>query len=129
MDKQEFNTDKIISFWITGSDDDFETMQAMYDTKRYSWSLFLGHIMIEKLLKAYYVQVNKTHPPFTHNLLKLAKESQLEIDEEIKVQLTTITAFNINTRYDDYKRSFSKKCTPTYTEKWSNIIKDLRLWI
>jgi hypothetical protein len=47
MDKQEFDTNRIIDFWITGSDDDFETMQAMYDTKRYSWSLFLGHIMIE----------------------------------------------------------------------------------
>jgi len=71
MDRQEFDTDRIIDFWITGSDDDFDTMQALYDTKRYSWSLFLGHIMIEKLLKAYYIKVNKTHPPFTHNLLKI----------------------------------------------------------
>jgi len=47
----------------------------------------------------------------------------------MKLQLTTITAYNINARYDDYKRSFYKKCTFEYTNKWVEIIKELRLWI
>ena len=33
------------------SDDDFKTMLVLYDSKSYSWSLFLGHISIEKLLR------------------------------------------------------------------------------
>lgn len=47
------NKVKIIKYWVEGSDDDFKTMIAMLETKRYSWALFIGHLMIEKLLKAY----------------------------------------------------------------------------
>ena len=129
MKKEQFNKQKIIDHWIAGSNDDYNTMIAMYETHRYSWSLFLGHLMIEKLLKAYFVKVNEDYPPFTHNLLKLAKESGLDISEELKINLTTITAFNINTRYDDYKRSFQKKCNQTFTSNWVNKIKEIRLWI
>ena len=129
MDKEQFDKQKIIDHWVIGSDDDHDTMIAMYDTHRYSWSLFLGHLTIEKLLKAYFVKVKKDYPPFTHNLLKLAKDSGLELSDELKINLTTITAFNLNTRYDDYKRSFQKKCTPTFTLDWVNKIIKLRLWI
>ncbi len=129
MNKEQFNKQKIIDHWVAGSDDDFDTMVAMYDMHRYSWSLFIGHLMIEKLLKAYFIKVNEDYPPFTHNLLKLAKDSELELSEELKINLTTITAFNLNTRYDDYKRSFQKKCTPAFTLDWVNKIKKIRLWI
>lgn len=75
------------------------------------------------------LKLHEDYPPFTHNLLKLAKESRLDISEELKINLTTITAFNINTRYDNYKRSFQKKCNPTFTLNWVNKIKEIRLWI
>lgn len=64
--------------------------------------------MIEKLLKAYYVKVNEDFPPFIHNLLRLAERSQIRLDEESKMFFVTVTAFNINSRYDDYKRVFRK---------------------
>lgn len=129
MNKKQFNKQKIIDYWVAGSDDDYDTMIAMYDTHRYSWSLFLGHLIIEKLLKAYFVKVNGDYPPFTHNLIKLANASGIELSKELKINLTTITAFNLNTRYDDYKRSFYKRCTPAYTLDWVNRIKKTRLWI
>ncbi|MCK5519964.1 MAG: HEPN domain-containing protein [Candidatus Marinimicrobia bacterium] len=44
---------KIKSHWINSSDEDFATMEIMFNSKRYTWSLFLGHLTIEKLLKAY----------------------------------------------------------------------------
>lgn len=40
-----------------------------------------------------------------------------------------ISAFNINARYDDYKNSFQKKCTPEFTFDWVDKIKELRVWI
>ncbi len=129
MNKKQFDKQKLIDFWIAGADDDYDTMIAMLDTKRYSWALFVGHLMIEKLLKAYFVMINENHPPFTHNLLKLAKDTNLPLTDELKLQLTTITAFNLNTRYDDYKRSFQKKCTPDFTNEWIEKIKELKLWI
>jgi hypothetical protein len=49
--------------------------------------------------------------PSIHNLLRLAEKAELSLTDDIKKQLVTITAFNINARYDDYKMSFKKKCT------------------
>ena len=129
MNIKQFDKQKLIDFWIAGADDDYDTMIAMFDTKRYSWALFVGHLMIEKLLKAYFVKINENYPPFTHNLLKLAKDTNLPLTDELKLQLTTITAFNLNTRYDDYKRSFQKKCTPDFTNEWIEKIKEWKLWI
>jgi len=129
MDNIDFNKDKLIEYWITGSDDDYETMIAMFDSKKFSWALFIGHLMIEKLLKAYYVKVKSDYPPFIHNLLRLAEKAEMSLTDDIKKQLVTITAFNINARYDDYKMSFKKQCTPDFTNEWIEKIKDLRIWI
>lgn len=52
MNSNDFNASKLILYWLDGSDDDYDTMIAMYKSKRYNWSLFIGHLMIEKLLKA-----------------------------------------------------------------------------
>ncbi len=46
MDNLGFNKDKLIKFWTDGSNDDFDTMIAMYESKRYNWALFIGHLMI-----------------------------------------------------------------------------------
>ena len=129
MNNKDFNKDKLIEYWIAGSDDDYETMIAMFDSKRFSWSLFIGHLMIEKLLKAYYVKVKLDYPPFIHNLLRLAEKAELSLTDDIKKQLVTITAFNINARYDNYKMSFKKQCTTEYTVEWIDKLKELRLWI
>ncbi len=129
MENKNLNKDKLIKYWIDCSDDDFETMMVMFYSKRFSWSLFIGHLMIEKLLKAYYLKVKSDYPPYIHNLLRLAEKAGLELTAEHKEQLVTITAFNINARYDDYKMSFNKQCTPEFTAEWINKLKELRSWI
>lgn len=115
MNNEQFDKQRLIDHWISGSDDDYDTMIAMFEAKQYNWSLFVGHLMIEKLLKAYFVHVKGDYPPFIHNLLKLASDSGLSLNDDIKLKLTTITAFNLNTRYDDYKKSFQKRCTQEYS--------------
>ncbi|MQY78841.1 MAG: HEPN domain-containing protein [Bacteroidetes bacterium] len=123
------NSYKLIGYWISTSDYDYETMIDLYRSKRYHWALFMGHLSIEKLLKAYYVKVKRENPPFIHNLLRLAEKADLELDNEQKNILATLTTFNINTRYDDYKLSFYKTCTREFTKKWIEHIKDYRQWI
>lgn len=89
----------------------------------------LGHISIEKLLKAYYVHKNKKHAPYTHNLYRLAELSEIELTDDQSDMLDKITSFNINARYDDYKREFYLICTPDFTKEWIEKIKILRVWI
>ncbi len=129
MNSKDLDKDKLIKYLIDGSDDDFETMIVMFDSKRYNWSLFIGHLMIEKFLKAYFIKVKSDYPPFIHNLLRLAEKTDLALTDDKKEQLVTITAFNINARYDDYKMSFKKQCTPEFTSGWIDKLNELRLWI
>lgn len=104
-------------------------MNAMFDSKRYNWPLFIGHLMIEKLLKALFVKVKSDYPPLIHNLQRLAEKADLQLADDLREQLVTITAFNINARYDDYKMSFKKQCTLEYTSEWIGNLKELRKWL
>lgn len=119
----------LIKYWIDSSDRDFTTLEHLFEKGDYHWSLFIGHLVIEKLLKAYYVKYIDTQPPFTHNLLFLAEKSNLELSESQKDKIVTITAFNLRTRYDDYKATFYETCTKEYTEDWIKNISGLRKWI
>ncbi|MDR2466317.1 MAG: HEPN domain-containing protein [Prevotellaceae bacterium] len=56
---------KVYNYWLTSSDSDYAVMLTLYQSKSYSWALFLGHIAIEKLIKAWFVKNNGKHPPFT----------------------------------------------------------------
>ena len=129
MKKHQIDIEKLVKYWVETSDDDFETMNAMFETNRYYWALFVGHLMIEKLLKAYYLKSKQDYPPYIHNLLRLAELAEMKVTKEQKVFLVTVTAFNINARYDDYKLSFQKMCTFEYTSKWIMELKAYRLWI
>ncbi|MFQ5636597.1 MAG: HEPN domain-containing protein [bacterium] len=124
MDRED-----LIAYWINSSDKDFKTMQHLFKTKDYHWCLFLGHLVIEKLLKAYFVKTVDLQPPFIHDLLRLASKSKLELSQEQKDTLDIVSTFNISARYDDYKLQFYKQCSKEYTEKWHKKIKDFRTWI
>jgi HEPN domain-containing protein len=129
MENNKLDVAKYIKHWVDNSDEDFETMNTMYITKQYSWSMFLGHIMIEKLLKALYIKVNLELPPHIHNLTRLAEKCNIEIDEEQRYFFVTVTAFNLNARYDDYKKTFRQTCTPEFCSIWIEKLKTHRLWI
>lgn len=129
MDNIKFDKEKLIKYWLESSDEDYYTMIDMYNSKRYSWSLFIGHLMVEKLLKALYVSAKSDYPPYIHHLLRLAEKANLKLDDDKKEHLITITAFNINARYDDYKMSFKQRCTPEFTSEWIEKLKELRIWI
>jgi len=129
MNDNQININKIVTHWISTSDGDFKTMLNLFDTKDYHWSLFMGHLVIEKLLKGKIVKETKQHAPFTHDLRKLKKLSRLDLDNEKIKWLDIITTFNMNARYDDYKQAFYHKCTKDFTTQWISNIKTLRLWI
>ena len=112
MDKQE-----LIQYWISSSNRDFQAMLHLVEKGDYSWSLFIGHLVIEKLMKALYVKNISNAPPFVHDLVRLAKKANLELEEEQKDILDTLSTFNLRARYDDYKMEFHKKCTKKFTKK------------
>jgi HEPN domain-containing protein len=104
-------------------------MMHLFHSKDYHWSLFIGHIVVERLLKAAVVKQISDHAPFTHDLTKLAKLTGLTFSEEYLDWLDTISTFNLNARYDSYKDAFFKKCTLGFTSEWIGKIEILQSWI
>lgn len=106
-------------------------MNVLYQNRKNTWCLFIGHLVIEKLLKGLYAKSNFENPipPKTHNLILLAKKSNLNIPKEIREKIQVINTFNISARYDDYKKSFDKKCTDEYTKLQIQSIKEVREWL
>ncbi len=130
MNKEKsFDTEKTVNHWIKTSDDDFETMKILFSSGKYNWALFMGHITVEKLLKAYFVKTKGKHAPPVHNLLRIAEKSDLELSEKYSDWLDSLTLFNINARYDDYKKEFLNQCTKEFTENWMKRISEIREWI
>jgi len=123
------DTREMITYWTKSSDDDFQAMNHLFDKGHYTWSLFIGHLVVEKLLKALYMQIFEENPPFIHDLYRLAEKCAMDLDEDQKDCLDTITTFNIQARYDDYKMEFHKKCTKEFTKEWIDSITELRKWI
>ncbi|MGA2090806.1 MAG: HEPN domain-containing protein [Endomicrobiales bacterium] len=53
-------------YWLQSARHDWDAAQSLLKSGKYDWSLFLGHLVIEKSLKAYWVRDNKgdAPPPF-----------------------------------------------------------------
>lgn len=118
-----------IEYWVRISEMDIPVMEHLFETGDYSYSLFIGHLVLEKILKAHYVKYNKETPPRTHDLVKLANFSALELNEEQIKFLITANSFNIEARYPEEKLSFYKSCTKELTTEYLKKIKELFLWL
>jgi HEPN domain-containing protein len=121
--------DEIVTYWLASSDDDYQVMQSLLDNGHYVWALFLSHLVIEKLLKAYHVRYVDINYPRIHNLDEIAVKANLDLSTEQKGCLVELTTFNLRARYPDYKNRFQKKATRPFTEKKIAEIKEFRQWL
>lgn len=91
--------------------------------------MFFGHLAVEKILKALFVKNTGLDVPRTHNLLRLAKAAQIETTDRQQHELIRITAFNLESRYPDYKKNFRKKCTREFSETEIKTIREVFSWL
>jgi len=119
-----------INYWIESADDDIESATSNFNSKRYNWCLFIGHLVLEKALKALYVQnSNNLIPPKTHNLLKLAELSNIELNREQAKFFSDVNRFQIEARYSEFKTELYKLATEEFTFNNFNQIKEQYKWL
>ena len=125
------NSIDLMEYWFKSADEDYDTMLYMKAGKKNTWCLFMGHLVIEKLLKGLYAKNNPDDPiaPKIHNLILLSQKANLEVPSEIREKIQTINTFNISARYDDYKKSFDAKCTDDYTSEQVKNIEEVQRWL
>lgn len=123
------NPEATVEYWLKCAEEDFGVMEHLFEKGDYHYSLFLGHLLLEKTLKAYYVKTNKEHAPFKHSLVYLAKKSNLQLSEAQLALLEAVTLFNVESRYPDIKLEFYKTCTKEFTSSYINQIKEFYKWL
>jgi HEPN domain-containing protein len=123
------DAEKVKKFWMEEAEESLQVAKHLFEKRDFSYALFFGHLAVEKILKAFYVIKKKDQAPYSHNLLSLAQLAEITLSDEKKEKLIKITAFNLESRYPDEKRSFRKKCTEAYTESELNQVEEIFAWL
>jgi len=124
------NVEEHVNYWLDSAKNDLGAAEQLFSSAKYDWCLFIGHLVVEKTLKAYFVYNNDNKiPPKIHNLLKLAEAANLELTEEQKLFLDQVNDFNLEVRYPEYRREFYKLCTKEFTEDYFSRMKDFSQWL
>lgn len=118
-----------VQYWLESAKDDWRVAKHLFERRDYPHSLFFGHLTVEKILKAIYVNKLNESPPYAHRLVHLAERLSLKMTEERLSLLETITDFNMEARYPDEKFSFKKRCTKDFTDKYLRKIGEIRKWL
>lgn len=120
----------IEKYWIETADDALDSADKLFEQGKYVHSMFFLHLALEKMIKALYVNLNKQEAPFGHSLhVLISKINDVTPDEEQMKFFTMVSTFNIQARYNDYKKSFYKSCTREFSHKYLSAGKEAMQWL
>lgn len=117
---------KQIEYWVSSANNDLETIDYLMQGKRYLYALFLCHLSVEKLIKAFVVINTKEIPPKLHNLNKLLLLANLEVDQEFHELLNVLMVYQLEGRYPEYYPDIP---TTEKAEYYYNNTKKLVQWL
>jgi HEPN domain-containing protein len=115
--------------WILQSDYDINTAEAMNDSGRYFYAVFMCHLSIEKCLKGLYAKILNELPPKTHNLIYLIEKMALQPPENIFQFIYSINAESVATRYPDDIQRVLKEYTKEKASEIINNSKQALQWL
>ena len=120
---------EIAQYWIVTAEDDWHSVQNLFNIQDYVKALFFGHLYLEKLLKVIIVQRSQAHAPYGHSLHTLAQKAGLTLTSDQLVLLRRVTDYNIEGRYPDWKLEFKKKCTREFCQAELKQIENFGQWL
>ena len=118
------NIQKQIVYWSEGAKEDLETSFILLEKGKCKEALFFAHLTLEKALKAAVVKNIADIPPYSHDLLMLAKKAGLTLSADQSQLLITANKFATAGRYPDpEKQGPSKKKTEEIVNETSEVMK------
>lgn len=121
--------EKTINYWLTSAEYDVGVVKSLFKKKKYHYSLFFGHLSLEKILKAIYVKKKSAHAPITHSLPYLVEKAELEIETERLEKLAEFMEFYIEGRYPKDMEAIFKKCNKSFTKEKLKEIREMFEWL
>lgn len=123
------DVNEVVHYWIELAESDWPVVDHLFASGDYNYALFIGHLYLEKLLKALVVSITRRHAPRTHNLLFLAECTGLTVSEERRDVLVRITGYSIEARYPAEYAALRKQYTREYCQREIEIIREVGEWL
>lgn len=115
--------------WLKQAAYDMKTAEAMFDSKRYIYAVFMCHLAIEKALKALFTLNLDEVPPKTHNLIYLVEKIKLELPVELYDFIYTLNGLSVPTWYPDDLQKLLKDHNKQKTGKVLEQGKETLKWL
>lgn len=119
--------------WFKQAEYDFKTAEAMLESGRYVYVVFMCHLSIEKALKGIYAKVYNENPIRTHNLLyllnRIQEKSKFDINEENFEVIKILNSVSVPTRYPEDLYELLKDFKLKEIKKLFKQTNDLLIWM
>ncbi len=116
--------------WLERVDYDLQTADAMLNTGRYIYAIFMCQQAIEKVMKAFINNLGKDVLPI-HNLRRLAENAGIidDLTEEHLIKLDFLSQYYINARYKEDVVELSKGITKEFSADMIIFTKEMIKWV
>ena len=120
-----------VQYWLDIATEDLDLAEFLFASKRWLYSAFMCHQVIEKMLKAFWAATCDEVPPYIHEHKRLAELCGLyeQMDDEQRYFIEEIRPMNIEARYPDYKRSVANSLNEEKMRRIVEQTKRLQQWI
>jgi len=120
-------------YWLETAEYDLETANAMLNSSRWLYVVFMCQQALEKLAKGLYVLYIDDDVPRTHNIRFLIGKFENQLPEKVTDEymdfFEDLTAFYISGRYTDYKQKLSHKLNEAEAKKYYKTTKEVFSWL
>lgn len=121
---------KVPEEWFRQADYDMDTADAMFESRRYIYTVFMCHLAVEKALKGLYQKRLNETPPKIHNLVYLVEKLNLKPPDDLYEIIFSLNRVSIPTRYPDnidkMKKEYSRRNTAGFVKKGRGVLTWLR---
>jgi len=123
--------EKNIQSWINFAEEDLSTAEWCLQGDKFLWAMTACQQAIEKILKALYIKNTAKIPEKTHNLVKLATDTNIisECSEETIELFNKLLIYYFATRYPDKRAKLFVEFTKDYVQTTFDKTKEIYLWI
>lgn len=125
-EKQKY---KVTNFWKDGSRETLKLARDVLKKGYHDHALFCAHLALEKLLKAFVIEVSNKHTPRSHDLLYLAGLAKIDMDIDQQKFLVEVNSFNIEGRYPEERLEFYHQITRKFALEQLKKIEEFYLWL
>lgn len=121
---------EIVKKWLERVEYDLQTAEAMHETRRYIYVLFMCQQAIEKCLKALLANNDSEILPY-HNLRRLAEQAGVieEIEQDSLKKFDFLSQYYINARYKEDIQQLSKGVTTDVSREFIEFAKETIKWL